>query len=124
MADERTSLTPAEETAFQQWAAQNQIQDVDMPESFYDYRGYWKGIASQGGEATKMYPDGLHFTDQFKQHGHPTFSVESQYSRGDGGHWAGEKYVPQTKAGDGLNGTDAFQQLKEYLLQKAMGGQR
>lgn len=37
-----------------------------------------------------------HWPDTFKQHGHPTFSVESQYSKGpnDGGRWNGDVYVP------------------------------
>lgn len=86
---ETTRLTPAEEAAFQAWARANDIRDVDHAQSRYDYRGYWKQIASKGGEATRVYDDGLHFTDQFKQHGHETFSRESQYSAGpyDGGRW-------------------------------------
>ena len=95
--NERTLLSPDEERAFQAWAVANNISDVDAPQSRYDYRGYWKQIASRGGDATKVYDDGVHFTDQFKQHGHPSFSVESQYSAGpwDGGRWLGESYVPQ-----------------------------
>src|SRR5574343_90448 len=93
---ETTQLTPRVELQFQLWARANYIIDVDHPQSYYDYRGYWKQIASQGAQATKMYDDGLHFTDQFKQHGHPTFSVESGYSAGpfDGGRWNGEDFVP------------------------------
>jgi hypothetical protein len=88
---ETTLLSPAEEAQFQQWARANQIADANDPRSYYDYRGYWKAIASQGGNQTEINAgDGrLHFTDTYKQHGHPTFSVESQYSRGlqDGGQW-------------------------------------
>ena len=93
---EVTQLTLPEEQAFQQWAAAQGIRDVDDPRSFYDYRGYWKNIARHGGDQTQMYPDGLHFSDAYKQHGHPTFSIESQYSEGpwDGGRWVGEDYVP------------------------------
>lgn len=93
---ETTALPPREEAAFQMWALQNGIRDVDHPESRYDYRGYWKDIAARGGDATKMYDDGLHFPDTYKQHGHPSFSVESQYSRGldDGGQWLGETLIP------------------------------
>jgi hypothetical protein len=82
---ETTPLTPDEERAFQRWAKTNRIGDVDHPDSFYDYRGFWK--ATRGA----AHPPGseLHFPDTFKQHGHPTFSQESQYSRGfwDGGMW-------------------------------------
>ena len=93
---ETTPLSPSEEMQFQLWARANQIRDVDHPQSYYDYRGYWKQIAARGEQRTKMYDDGLHFTDQFKQHGHPTFSIESAYSSGpqDGGRWVGEDYVP------------------------------
>jgi len=94
---EVTPLTPRQEVAFRRWAVLNQIADVDHPESRYDYRGYWKDIASKGRDETQLYEDGLHFPDTYKQHGHPTFSQESKYSRGawDGGLWVGETYLPQ-----------------------------
>lgn len=81
---EVTRLSPPEEMAFQQWAAANQIADANDPRSQYDYRGYFKEF---GGAPVRFGVD--HFTDTYKQHGHPTFSVESQYSRGlqDGGQW-------------------------------------
>lgn len=87
---EQTSLSPDDERRFRSWVAANAIPDVDNPEAHYDYRGYWKrtqGVAHTPGE---------HFPDTFKQHGHPTFSVESQYSKGpnDGGRWSGDSFVP------------------------------
>jgi hypothetical protein len=88
---EQTVLTPAEEAQFQRWARTNRITDVDDPRSRYDYRGYWK----EHGDAPMRF--GVdHFTDTYKQHGHPTFSQESQYSAGpfDGGRWLGESFVP------------------------------
>lgn len=93
---ERTTLTPVEERAFRVWAQANGITDVDAPQSRYDYRGYWKQVAAKGGDETKQYEDGPHFPDTFKQHGHPSFSVESKYSAGpwDGGRWVGEDFVP------------------------------
>ena len=96
MNDERTRLTPGEEIQFQFWARENGITDVDAPQSRYDYRGYWRDVASQGSDQTKAYDDGPHFPDTNKQHGHPTFSVESKYSEGpwDGGRWVGEDFVP------------------------------
>lgn len=83
MPKEVTALAPEEEARFQRWARANQIGDVDHPDSYYDYRGYYqetKGAPHKKGE---------HFPDTYKQHGHPTFSVESKYSRGlqDGGRW-------------------------------------
>lgn len=93
---ETIRLTAQQETAFKAWARQNGITDVDDPRSFYDYRGYWRDVASRGADQRKAYEDGLHFPDTYKQHGHPTFSVESQYSTGstDGGSWRGETYTP------------------------------
>jgi hypothetical protein len=89
MKNETTRLTPAEESDFQAWVRANGIIDADDPRTKYDYRGYWKEIASQGQDARAMMPDGLHFPDTYKQHGYPTFSVESKYSAGphDGGRW-------------------------------------
>jgi hypothetical protein len=87
MSDERTRLTPSEELMFRFWAQQNRITDVDQPGSHYDYRGYWKEF----GSAPIVFGED-HFTDTYKQHGHPTFSAESKYSRGihDGGQWLTE----------------------------------
>lgn len=87
---EVTRLPVKDELRFQAWAHRNGITDVDHPDSHYDYRGYWRSV--KGAD----HQQGAHFPDTFKQHGHPTFSVESQYSRGpnDGGHWQGENFVP------------------------------
>ena len=83
---ERTPLNKGEEADFQKWIARNKIKDLDHPDSHYDYRGFWK-----------KYPDfsrapGEHLTDEFKQHGHESFSRESNYSQGpdDGGRWIGD----------------------------------
>lgn len=91
---ERTVLTPFEEWRFREWAKANNVTDVDHPELRYDYRGYWKSTAAKGQDTRKDYPDGPHFPDTYKQHGHPTFSEESQYSTGpgDGGTWIGERF--------------------------------
>jgi len=88
---ETTALSPAQEQAFRAWAKAAGIADVDSPHTFYDYRGYWRDIASRGGDQRKSYADGLHFPDTYKQHGHPTFSNESRYAwgRGDAGRWGG-----------------------------------
>ena len=74
------------------WALENAITDVDDPQSRYDYRGYFKQF---GGAPIRFGVD--HFTDTYKQHGHPTFSVESQYSRGlhDGGRWLTDDILVQ-----------------------------
>jgi hypothetical protein len=78
---ETTQLSPEEERGFQTWAKKNNIRDVDHPDSHYDYRGAYVAGVKAGPDA--------HWPDTFKQHGHPTFSEESQYSKGagDGGRW-------------------------------------
>lgn len=88
---ENTPLGPQREAGFRAWAKRNRIADVDHPDSHYDYRGAYKAGVNPG-------PDG-HWPDKYKQHGHPTFSEESQYSegRGDGGVWRGDKFVPAKK---------------------------
>jgi len=85
---ETTPIPPEREADFQAWARQNQITDLDHPDSHYDYRGAFLAGVSRG-------PEG-HWPDTFKQHGHPTFSIESQYARGpeDAGHWEGHRFVP------------------------------
>lgn len=96
---ETTRLTPADEQSFQQWTRANKITGVDDPDSHYDMRGFWQAT---GGAP---HPPGSeqHFPDTFKQHGHPTFSVESKYSSGpnDGGHWNGDTFVPPHEAAIG-----------------------
>lgn len=88
---ETTPLSAADEQRFQTWATSNKIADVDHPDSFYDYRGFWKEHPDQ-----KVQFGVDHFPDTYKQHGHPTFSVESKYSSGpdDGGSWNGDAFVP------------------------------
>lgn len=120
---ERTPLAPAEEAAFQQWAQANGIRDVDQPDSHYDYRGFWK----QSGGAPHPSGEEQHFTDTFKQHGHPTFSVESQYSAGpfDGGRWLGESFVPPGADlmvnSRGQSRLDPKTMLKEAIVAKLRG---
>lgn len=87
---ETTALDPEREAQFQDWAKRNRVMDVDHPDSHYDYRGYWNEYGSQ------PHQQGAHFTDEFKQHGHPYFSSESNYSKSftDGGHW---EYGPRNE---------------------------
>lgn len=86
---EITKLTPVEESNFLSWIKNNNITDLDNPDSHYDYRGFWKENPNY------KHSSGEHFTDKFKQHGHPTFSIESKYSKSsnDGGHWVGNKLL-------------------------------
>jgi hypothetical protein len=115
--NEQTQFTPAEEVAFQAWGRANGLSDLNSPEAHYDYRGFWKmtrGLPHLPGSEQ-------HFPDLFKQHGHPTFSVESRYSRGsnDGGTWRGtqqDQFVPQGAdlLGTSRRGTDP-QQLASAL---------
>jgi len=85
---ETTQLAPEEQAAFEAWLKQNNIHDLDDPRSHYDYRGAFKaGVGREPGAEG-------HFPDTFKQHGHETFSNESKYSKGDGGTWEGDTFIP------------------------------
>lgn len=119
--NETTRLTPAEEAQFRRWAVLNGIADVDAPDSRYDYRGYWKTTKGAG------HAEGDHYPDTFKQHGHPSFSVESQYSAGphDGGRWLVESFVPpgadmlMNSRGQQRQGGNALAQALQILLRGA-----
>lgn len=93
---EVTNLTPSQERMFRAWAQASNITDVDHPDSHYDYRGLF--LDAKGVPVPQTV--NRHFPDTWKQHGHPTFSTESRYSRGpnDRGSWSGDRYVPQATA--------------------------
>lgn len=82
MPSEVTSLSPLEEALFRKWATSNKVTDIDNPDAHYDYRGFFKSGTAHS--------QGNHFPDTWKQHGHPTFSDESQYATPldpQGGMW-------------------------------------
>ena|SRR3990167_6107801 len=85
---EQTFLGPLQEVLFRRWLEKNKdapgIRGWDEPDSRYDIRGFFADK-----EALNSWKPGEHGTDLYKQHGHPTFSTESKYSRGpwDGGTW-------------------------------------
>lgn len=84
---EVTDLPPQREPEFAEWAHRYRVTDLDHPDSHYDYRGAFLAGAT---------PDAAgHWPDTWKQHGEPTFSVESKYSTGpdDGGRWQDGKFV-------------------------------
>lgn len=74
-----TKLTPAEEAAFQAWKQQYAPRDTGVD---YDLRGAFKADVKPEAERG-------HLPDTFKKPNHPTFSDQSQYSKGDtiGGQW-------------------------------------
>jgi len=67
-----TTVPANREGEFQDWIGRHGITDLDHPDSFYDYRGAF--LAGEEPDARR------HWTDRFKQPGHPTFSAESQYA--------------------------------------------
>lgn len=118
---ETTRLSPFEEVLFKAWATKSGIEDLDS-EGKYDYRGFWK---DNGPVNYRWGQD--HLPDTYKQHGHPTFSVESKYSKGsyDGGRWIGDIYTPQLATSRVPVDDDQIEQLssslEELLLQREMG---
>lgn len=120
---ETTQLSPLEEVLFKAWMKKIGAKDLDAPDSFYDYRGYWK---DNGPSHIRAGVD--HFPDTYKQHGHPTFSNESKYSRGswDGGRWIGDAYVPQLAHSEHPiddGGRQMASSLQELMVQRAMGNE-
>ena len=90
-----TKLTPQEELEFNAWYNQvakfkNLNPDPDAKGQDYDYRGFFKGE-----DKDRIFKEnsGAHFTDKYKQPGHPTFSKESMYSdkNTEGGSWSKDK---------------------------------
>ncbi len=100
--DETTNLNPDEMGRFKSWANQYNIKDVTpegniYPGSHYDMPGYFKENQGPLGLGPAHVP-GVHFPDTYKQHGHPTFSGESQYARpGEGGMWVGDTLMQQPR---------------------------
>lgn len=91
---ETTILAPQDEILYQKWLQKSHIMDASEPDSHYDYRGLFKALHGSPVPTTSE----RHFSDQFKQHGHTTFSNESQYSSGpsDGGSWRDDTFIPST----------------------------
>ena len=85
-----TTVVPAGlQPQFLRWLVRNKVEDLDAPDSFYDYRGAFLAGINRDRKTQ-------HWPDTFKQHGHPTFSVESMYAFPDdpeAGHWDGETYI-------------------------------
>jgi hypothetical protein len=105
---ETSTIPPSLAQSFAMWLRGNNITDLDAPDSHYDYRGAF--LAGVNPAANGHYPD------TFKQHGHPTFSQESQYSTGpgDGGTWNGETFTSPTRP-DSLA---TMAQLRKMVLQR------
>ncbi len=102
------------------WAKKNGITDVDAPESHYDYRGYFKEF---GDKPIQFGTD--HFTDTYKQHGHPTFSQESQYSAGprDGGMWLNDETLLKQPP-MAVSHEDPMQRVRAMVYQSFAGKKR
>lgn len=98
----QTALPPAEEQQFRQWVQQNAIPfDPNDAKSDYDMRGYWRDVASKGGDETAMNADDhrRHFPDTYKTPYHRSFSAESRFAREGAPAWADDHQLvdPATK---------------------------
>lgn len=90
-----TKLNPKEEFEFRQWykklADKKGLNpNFDAEDHYYDYRGFWK---NEDRDTILNDNSNAHFTDRYKKPGHPTFSNESIYSKGNtiGGNWVQDK---------------------------------
>ena len=75
----QTSLTKDEEALYQLWA-----KGFNVPTGgSYDRPRFFKekvlGQQDQGLSEVSQYDNQLHFTDEYKMPGHPTFSMQSKY---------------------------------------------
>lgn len=95
MPTESTRLSPLEAALFAKWVEENKnapgVGTYDSPEAKYDMTGFFHDK-----QALSQWKPGDHFPDTYKTHGHPTFSIQSKYSKGpfDGGTWDGDQFVP------------------------------
>jgi hypothetical protein len=88
----QTDLTPADESAFQQWVQKNNVPfdpKATGPQD-YDMRGFWKGLQNGDARAQSAVDknDGkMHYPDYWKTPYHQTFSNESQWANGNAPGW-------------------------------------
>lgn len=94
-----TELSAKDEQQFRHWLQSTGNPgnfDPDAKTSDYDMRGYWKGVAAKGGNATDINKtdNRLHFTDKYKTPYDTTFSRESQYAKpGTPFAWQGDNLI-------------------------------
>jgi len=91
-----TTLSPTEETQFQQWATTNPhaVLGEMGANPDYDIRGFWKAMTI--GNPIAKQADNLHFPDQWKTPYDATFSRESQYALPTAPYWQGDKLRTNT----------------------------
>jgi hypothetical protein len=91
----RTELTSDDEVAFQRWILAQDLPWLDIANSDYDMRGFWK--AMQAGDPGATRAANGHFPDTWKTPYHETFSNESIYATPDAPRW--ELVRPKRKKG-------------------------
>jgi len=104
-----TSLTPQEETKFQDWKQQNAPNDSGFD---YDLRGAFKA-GVQPDVATGHWPD------TFKKPNHLTFSDQSQYAKDRpdlAGTWQGDTYYPAPYGLNPPESTPSFRPRTSEML--------
>lgn len=92
----RTTLAPAEEKEFRQWASVSKAPYTDDPKADYDMRGFWKGLRAGDPRATTAVNpvDGqTHYPDTWKTPHHQSFSDESIYAQPGAPSWHGDVLV-------------------------------
>lgn len=98
-----TTLSPADETKFQQWLKTNpkvvDPNELNNPQADYDVRGWWLAGEHGDPEASRILNawDGkMHSSDKWKTPYDGTFSRESQYALPTAPYWGGDKLRTNT----------------------------
>lgn len=103
-----TALPPTQEAQFRDWLTKNNVPfdpSASGPQD-YDMRGYYKDVASKGGNETGVNPvdKKLHFPDTYKTPYHESFSAESKFAtESNPFKWRGETLI------DERTGTPVYQ---------------
>lgn len=97
-----TTLAPDEEAAFRQWLIANKVPFNPTDKvADYDMRGYYRDIASGGGNETAVNPNDhhLHFPDTYKTPYHQSFSAESRYAKPNAPVWINDHQLADPATG-------------------------
>jgi hypothetical protein len=119
-----TPLSPLHELLFRDWVQKNNVPFNlnTQGATDYDMRGYWQGLQSGHPMARPSeidpYDQRPHYTDYYKNPGHPSFSRESQWGGPADPTWINDH---QLAAPSGRILKDVSQEAVSPVLRALMG---
>lgn len=114
----KTPLDVKQNFLYELWKQSNNVPDNNT----YDMQGYYKDIASKGGNETGMKEDGIHYPDTYKTPRHPSFSEESKYYNPAMGKRKWKDQGNNDWALMGENDVPITTESAQFFLQKLLGG--